>query len=80
MSDRDEDFVGLLKLAAGLTRLGFLDLRELGRAKAAWDYDLSRHEIQILELIADGLDNNQIAEQTGVAEENGLAPIFDTTS
>lgn len=50
--------------------LNFTNPGELGRALAAWRYDLSRDEIHLLEFVAQGLTNSQIAEQTGVAEEN----------
>jgi two-component system, NarL family, nitrate/nitrite response regulator NarL len=72
MPDRGNEVMDLLKLAVKLTHLGPFDPNELGRAKAAWDYDLTRHEIHLLELIARGMDNNQIAEKTGVAEENTI--------
>jgi DNA-binding NarL/FixJ family response regulator len=72
MPDRGNEIVEVLKLALELTHLGPLDPKELGRAKAAWDYDLTRHEIHLLELIARGMDNNHIAEKTGVAEENTI--------
>ena len=49
---------------------GFEDPREVGRAAAAWRYNLTKNEISLLELIATGLTNPQIAERTGAAEEN----------
>ena len=52
--------------------LGFEDPRELGRAMAAWRFDLSRHEVQLLELVAEGLTNLEITERMGVAEENTI--------
>lgn len=52
--------------------LGFEDPRELGRAMVAWKYDLSRQEVQLLELIAEGLTNWEIAERVSVAEENTI--------
>ena len=52
--------------------LGFDDPRELGRAMVAWKYDLSRGEVQLLELITEGLTNSEIAAQMGVAEENTI--------
>lgn len=62
----------LLQLALILRNLGFQDLKELGCAKIAWDYHLSHHEIRLLELIADGFDNNAIAEHTGISEQNTI--------
>jgi DNA-binding NarL/FixJ family response regulator len=52
--------------------LGFENPRELGRAMVAWKYDLSRQEVQLLELIAEGLTNVEIAERMSVAEENTI--------
>ena len=52
--------------------LGFEKPSELGRAMVAWKYELSRQEVQILELIAEGLTNSEIAARTGVAEENTI--------
>ena len=52
--------------------LGFDDPRELGRAMVAWKYGLSRCEVQLLELITEGLTNSEIAAQMGVAEENTI--------
>lgn len=50
--------------------IGFDDPKEFGRAIAAWTYGLSRQEVTLLEHIARGLTNGEIAEQLGVAEEN----------
>ena len=50
--------------------IGFLDPAELGRALAAWHYNLSRQEIEVLEYVADGLSNSEIAVRLGVIEEN----------
>ena len=38
----------------------------------AWKYDLSRQEVQLVELIAEGLTNGEIAERVSVAEENTI--------
>ena len=48
---------------------GLLDPFELGRALIAWNYRLSQEEVFLLEYIADGLTNNEIAEKLAVAEE-----------
>ena len=59
---------------------GFLDPAELGRALAAWHYSLSRQEIEILEYVAGGLSNSEIAAQLGALDEktvkNKLKAIF----
>jgi|SRR5579871_3334163 len=52
--------------------LGFDNPRELGRALVAWKYDLSRMEVRLLELIAEGLTNCEIAERMEVAEESTI--------
>ena len=57
----------ILLVPAGI---GFDDPKEFGRAIAAWLYQLSRDEIRLLEHIACGLTNSEIAERLGVAEEN----------
>jgi len=50
--------------------LGFRDHRELGRAIAAWKYGLSRDEVRLLEYIAAGFTNPEIAAELCLAEEN----------
>jgi DNA-binding CsgD family transcriptional regulator len=52
--------------------VGFLDRVELGRAMVAWRYDLSRQDIELLELVARGFTNAEIAELLGIAEENTI--------
>lgn len=43
--------------------LGFNDPKELSRALLAWRFDLSRQEVRILEHLARGLTDVQIAAQ-----------------
>jgi DNA-binding NarL/FixJ family response regulator len=54
---------------------------DLGRALLAWRYQLSRDEIQVLQSLALGLTNDEIAEKLGVAEEatvkNRIKAIFN---
>jgi DNA-binding NarL/FixJ family response regulator len=52
--------------------LGFENPRELGRALVAWKYSLNRYEVLLLELIAAGLTNAEIAARMSVAEENTI--------
>jgi DNA-binding NarL/FixJ family response regulator len=47
----------------------FMDSRELGRALIAWKHSLSHDEVFLLEYIADGLTNDEIAGKLDVAEE-----------
>ena len=49
--------------------LGFTDPREIGQALIAWRFKLSHDEVLLLELVATGLSNNQIAAQLDLAEE-----------
>jgi DNA-binding NarL/FixJ family response regulator len=50
--------------------LGFDDPRELGRAMVAWQYDLSREDVRLLEHVARGLTDSEIAARMRVAEQN----------
>ena len=52
--------------------LGFADPTDLGRAMAAWRYDLSREDIGLLEHLARGMTNAEIAERMGLVEENSI--------
>lgn len=58
----------------------FDDGREFGRALAAWRYGLTRDEIGILEYLAAGMSNAELALNLHVAEEttikNRLKTIF----
>jgi len=60
--------------------LGFHDPAEVGRALAAWRYNLSRVEVALLEYIAYGLTNAEITARMDIAEEstikNSLKTIF----
>ena len=60
--------IGTLRMILLLQRLGFTPL-ELGQALIAWRYQLSREEVQLLQQIAEGFTNPEIAEILGVAEE-----------
>jgi DNA-binding NarL/FixJ family response regulator len=46
------------------------DLTDWGRALLAWKYELSREEMQVVELIAAGYKNEEIRAQLGLADEN----------
>jgi DNA-binding NarL/FixJ family response regulator len=67
---------GVMSLMGPLRRvmlpeaLGFENPRELGRAMLAWKFDLSRTDVRLLELVAEGLTNAEIAERLAVADEN----------
>ena len=50
--------------------LGFDDPVEWGRARLAWQYQLSREEIKTVELIAAACTNDEIAERLQIAETN----------
>ena len=49
---------------------GLTDPTEWGRACLAWRYQLTRVEVDLVELIAHGCTNNQIAERLDLAEVN----------
>jgi len=55
-----------------------MDPEELGRALAAWRYRLSRDEIQLLECVACGMTNGEIANRLDVAEENTIKNRLST--
>lgn len=61
------DLLEILRLGIVVERLGVGDL---GRAMAAWDYHLSHHEVDLMKLIADGLENDEIAERMGLLDVN----------
>ena len=57
-----------------------MDIAELSRALVAWRYGLVRQEVDLLEHVALGLTNAEIAEISQVAEEttvkNRLRVVF----
>ena len=52
--------------------LGFDDHREIGRALAAWRFNLTRKDIRILECLAQGMTNSKIAQALSAADENTI--------
>jgi DNA-binding NarL/FixJ family response regulator len=58
-------------------QLGFSDMAEWGRAGLAWRYELTRAEIQLVELIASGCTNDQIAERLELSEVNTVKKRID---
>ena len=61
---------GLLRPIFIPVSVGFEDPREIGRAMVAWKYGLSRQEVRILEFVARGLTNIEIAGRMGLDDEN----------
>lgn len=61
---------GLLRPIFIPISVGFEDPRDVGRAMVAWKYGLTHHEVGILELLARGLTNMEIAERMGLWDEN----------
>ena len=70
-SDSDEtlSIVGPLRSILIPRHLGFEDPRELGKAMVAWNFLLSHAEVCLLQHIAEGLTNDEIAGNLGLAEE-----------
>jgi len=64
---QDQRFLWLLWLYYGL---GPDDPAEWGRARLAWQYQLSWAEVQLAELITAGYTNDEIAERLEIAEIN----------
>ena len=62
----------VIRIVAQLLEFGPEDPADLGRAQAAWAYDLSRTEVELLENLAHGLTNSELAEKLGMAEENSV--------
>jgi DNA-binding NarL/FixJ family response regulator len=48
---------------------GFSDPQKLGRALIAWNHQLSQDEVRLLELIAQGLTQGQIAAKLAIVRE-----------
>src|SRR5258708_9713043 len=46
-----------------------VDPQEWGRARAAWDYNLVRGDIVLLEYLADGLTNKELASELRVSQD-----------
>ena len=70
MQYRPMSLFGPLQVLLVPQGIGIDDPKEFGRAIAAWIYRLSHEEVILLEYIAQGLTNSEIAEQLGVLEEN----------
>lgn len=58
-----------------------VELRELGKALLMWKYDLTRGQIETLDLLARGLTNDQIVRALDLADagtvKNRLGTIFE---
>jgi DNA-binding NarL/FixJ family response regulator len=59
-------------------QLGFSDMAEWSRAGLAWQYELTRAEVQLVELIAMGCTNDQISERLDLLEVNTVKRRIDT--
>ena len=58
-------------------QLGFSDMAEWSRAGLAWQYELTRAEVQLVELIAVGCTNDQIADRLDLSEVNTVKKRID---
>jgi DNA-binding CsgD family transcriptional regulator len=52
--------------------LGFDDPREVARALVAWRFGLCVDEVNLLEQVATGLTNNEIADRLALVDENTI--------
>jgi len=72
--DEDASVISFLWLQQ---QFGFSDMAEWSRAGLAWQYELTRAEVQLVELIAAGCTNDQIAERFEIPEVNTVKKRID---